>query len=389
MAYGVTSQGFVQKTTEDILADIRTRQESSFGPGFLARIFTSVVGLLNAIFAALLAEGWQLAQNVYRSFYPDTAEGVALDNVAAISGAKRIAAKRSTVAVTIGGTIGTVVPSGTVFSVTGSGPRFRTISTVTIGPSFPVAVGVPCESEEYGQIAADASTLTVIETPVAGVSTVTNPLDAVLGNLPETDEAFRLRRDQELHSQGASVPMAIRADLLQVDGVTAVKVFLNKSDLTDADGLPPHSFECVVLGGADQDIRNTILNSEPAGIQSYGSTSGTAKDAEGVSQTVKFSRPTLKTVYIDIAVTTDALTYAGDASLKEALVNFGAAAFGFSRGTDQVIYNKIFQAAYGVSGVLEVTTLEIGFTASPSGTSNLALAQREMPTFDTSRVTVL
>lgn len=400
MPFGVTPQGFVPKTTEDILEDIRVRQEASFGPTFLARIVTSVVGLLNAIFAAMLADAWQLANNVYRSFYPDTAEGVCLDYVAQIHGVQRKVQSKSTVHLLFKGSpIGTVVPAGTVVSHASTGVRFVTIESGTLASLFVhgTAAFVESEAEDYGPVEAASGTLTVIETPVAGISQVTNyNVDAELGQFTETDEEFRLRREQELRAQGASVASAIRADLLQVEDVVAAKVFLNKTDATNSDGLPPHSFEAVVLGGAAADIRAVILDSEPAGIQSHGSSSGTVMDSEGVNQTIKFSYADEEPIYVDIEVVTDAADYAGDDALKAAIVELGdtLALEAFVRGNNgnnenDFIYNKLFTAAYSVAGVKEVTTLEIGLTASPSGTANIALTSRQIATFDTSRVTVL
>lgn len=400
MPFGVTPQGFVPKTTEDILEDLRTRQEEAFGTTFLARIVTSVVGLLNAIFAAMLGDVWQLAMNVYRSSYPDTAEGVCLDYVAQIHGAQRVRAAKSTVTIRfVGTTSGTVVPVGTVVSHNVTGVRFVTTAsgaTAYNGILGIYFVSLAAESEDYGPIEASAATLTVIETPVSGINTCTNIADAELGALEETDEEFRIRRVEELRRQGASVASAIRSDLLQVPGVTAAKVFLNKTDATNSDGLPPHSFEAVVLGGEADDVRQCILESEPAGIQSYGTTSGTVVDSEGVNQTVRFSYADEEPVYVDIEVVTDSLTYDGDDALKAAIAEVGdeLAVQAFIRANNgnnenDFIYNKLFAAAYGVAGVKEVTTLEIGLSPSPSGTSNIVLTARQLATFDTSRVTVL
>lgn len=399
MPFGVTPQGFVPKTTEDILEDIRTRQEAAFGPTFLARIVTSVVGLLNAIFAAMLADAWQLAHNVYRSFYPDTAEGVCLDYVAQIHGVQREVDSKTTVIIRFRGpAAGPTVPAGTVVSHASTGERYVTTASGNLGFSFLYGnvAFITAEAEEYGPLEAAAGSLTVIETPVSGVTEATNMLDAEPGRFTETDEEFRTRRELELRAQGASVASAIRADLLQVTDVVAAKVFLNKTDATNSDGLPPHSFEAVVLGGDAADIRSVILESEPAGIQSHGSTSGTVTDSEGVNQTVKFSYADEQEVYVDIEVVTDAADYAGDDALKAAIVELGdelalAAFIRPNNGNDEndFIYNTLFAAAYGVAGVKEVTTLEIGLTASPSGTSNIALTPRQIATFDTSRVTVL
>lgn len=45
-----------------------------------------------------------------------------------------------------------------------------------------------------------------------------------------------------------------------------------------------------VRGGADQDIRDALLDSVPDGIQTIGDIHGAASDSEGTKQTMRFSR---------------------------------------------------------------------------------------------------
>lgn len=72
-----------------------------------------------------------------------------------------------------------------------------------------------------------------------------------------------------------------------------------------AFGRPGKSFEIVVEGGADLDIAEVILNSKPAGIQSYGSTTVQVFDQYDNPYNISFSRPTSVPIYATIVLQTD------------------------------------------------------------------------------------
>jgi hypothetical protein len=156
-----------------------------------------------------------------------------------------------------------------------------------------------------GPISAPAFVLTAIGTPVTGVSNVANPQDMLVGNATETDEALRLRRQVELHGLSTSPLESVRAAIEELADVTSVTVFENTTDLTNADGMPPHSVEAVVTGGTGTEIRSTLFGNVAAGIQTYGNTSGTVTDSMGQVHTIKYTVPTELDVYLAIVLTVD------------------------------------------------------------------------------------
>jgi uncharacterized phage protein gp47/JayE len=440
MSYGITTEGFVGKPLEVAKSELEAAFRAAFGAGInLAP--QSVFGQLVGIFAEREAELWELAEGVYLGFAPDSAAGAQLDNLAALTGAVRLAAAPSSITATATGTPLTLLPAGRIVSVDGSGARFVTLADATIeavdawvgttaysfgdrvtnggkvyqcvaggtsagsgGPSGTGttigdggvtwkhlgtgtgAVDVACESEETGPVEANTNTLTVIETPVAGWSNVVNNASAALGRDVETDAAFRLRREVLLRSQGKGTLDALRADVLAVDGVTAVQIFENVTDADDADGLPPHSFEVVVLGGAAADIAQAIWDAKPAGIRAYGTTSGSATDADGVAQVVEFTRPTAKPIYIVVNLTKDAARWPADGGdqVAEALVAYGQT---FAMG-DDVISSALLARVFQVAGVVDVLNVKIGLVDPPITSTTVSIAARELATFDVSRVTV-
>lgn len=381
MAFGVTSTGFNKKDLDTIKSEIEASLKADISPA-LNLLATSVFGQLVGVFADKVREIWDVDEAVYNSQYPDTASGSALDNVAAITGAVRLPATKSTVTLDLTGTPGTLIPAGRQVSVVGTGDKFVTLIDVTLtGGSASVAA----EALNTGPIVGSSGTITVIETPVAGWATVTNPLDADVGTDIETDAAFRLRRENLLAVSGAGTLEAIRAAVLSVTGVVQALVFENVTLTVDVNGLPGKSFEVVVQGGTDADIAQAIFDTKPAGIESFGTTTESVTDSQGFSHDIEFTRPTEIDIYIDVDVDVTAAEYAGDAAVETALVTEGDT---MEVGED-VIYVRFQCVPLTVSGVVDVTDFKIDVTASPTGTSNIAIALRELARFDTSRITVV
>lgn len=445
MSFGVTVDGFVAKSLEVIKAELEADWRSEFGASTDLDPQTPD-GQIIGIMSERLAELWELAEASYAAFDPDQATGTALDALAALTGTVREPAEPSTVTATLTGTAGTVVPAGKTASVLGTGVRFDSTAPATLvaltawqattayvvgdrrtnagnvyrctqagtsaGSGGPTGTGTsivdntvrwdflgvgtaaadaPMESELTGPKVAAARTLVVIETPVSGWQGVINILDAVLGRDVETDAAERLRREEELRAAGRATADAIRAYILKnVEGVTACGVFVNDSDVTDAEGLPPHSIEALVLGGDDQAIADAIWAVKGAGINSTnGSVTKTVTDASGESHTIKFSRPTLKPIYVDITVLVDGTTDSpwptdGSDQVELAIVAWGSAQ---AVGKNSVA-SAVGAQAFEVPGVLDANPVYIGLAPAPVTSTTIQISMRELATYDTSRITV-
>lgn len=209
------------------------------------------------------------------------------------------------------------------------------------------------ESDDNGPVIAAAGDLSLIATPQAGIGNATNQLDATPGAFEESDGDLRIRRAQELSAAGTGPKDAIRADLLEIgkgtsNPVTSCTVYMNVDDTTDADGVPPHSVECVLIGGDDQAIYDQLLASVSGGIRTYGTSVGTALDSEGHLQPEKFTRPAQVTLYVRVAAEYDATLYPsdGDAQIKAAVEKLSPSAPG-----RDAVPAKIESQALTVSGV--------------------------------------
>lgn len=487
MAFGLSASGLEIKRLADVQAEIEDQLRSELGSA-INLLPESVFGNLVGIFSEREALIWELLDDVYNSAYPDTAVGVSLDNVVALTGITRLAATQSRqLSLRLFGTAGTNVPAGTEFSVVGN-PTAKFASDVAVtlvagadevqeiqfdavpdagvwrlnwrgqdsanlafnatasqvqaaltalpfgtgitvsgnyaagftvtfagaagkqiqplilvdsntltASSVPVVITVTeltagvnqavvdCTALEFGPTQAPAGTLTVIDTPVSGLSSILNVTDASVGRNVETDAELRLRRARTLQVAGKATPDAIRSAMLALEGVQDAIVFENDTLLVDGDGRPPKSYEVVVNGGDDQEIFDTVWDTKPAGIATVGSEVGTVVDSQGQPQTVRFSRPTEVEIYVELDLTVDtSFPVNGLAAAQQAIVTRGNA---FGIGANVIVSPKLICALDPIPGILSVV-IRIGTAPSPTLSNNILIAANEIPVFDTSRVAV-
>ena len=87
--YGVTDKGFQMRRLDEIYTDIckRFKDEVGVDPSENPQ---SVMNVLFTIFADAPAELWEAFAAAYQQLFPNTARGVALDNVMQVGGVSRI-----------------------------------------------------------------------------------------------------------------------------------------------------------------------------------------------------------------------------------------------------------------------------------------------------------
>ncbi len=383
--YGLLSTGFSPKTYAVIKAEL----ESSFQSVFGASIDLGAqgpFGQLIGIIAEREAEVWDAAQEVYASFDPDEATGDALNALAALTGTLREAATNSTVTATITGTAGTTVPAGTEFSVAVTGVKFETLADATFVGTF-TTMSVDCQAVDTGPLVALAGTLTTIETPVDGLTSVTNALDADLGSDEETDAELRLRRETELRNPSNAALEAIRTKVLDVDGVDECVVFENTSMVTDSDNIPPKAINVVVDPGTatSADIAEAIFESVAAGIETYGTDqSVSVTDSQGIVHTIEYDEATEIPCYVSATITYDADTWPIDGS-TQALNAILAYEDTLVMGLD-LVGRRCGAGIFAISGVLDCVVL-VGSSNPPIATS-VTVGLRELATLDSSRITI-
>ena len=386
----VTAQGLQIKTLQQILDELAARQKATID-ATLNTSADSPVGQLNGIFASQLREVWEVLSVAYNGFNPDAAEGFLLEKLSALTGTIKRPASKSTVSLTVDLDAATTLVAGTHFANVVGDPdnRWTPQEDYTAGVSGPQSVDF--EAEFAGAVVANSGTITNINTAVSGWNSVTNAADATVGREADTDAILRQRREDELRATGSATVDAIRADILQDESVEQCNVFENTSDVTDANGLPPKSFEAIVFDGTppaltNDQIAQLIWDTKPAGILAFGVEEGTATDSLGFFHTIKFSRPTEREIHLELDLDINISSgYAGATAVKDAIVALNSSKLLVGR---DVIANDIRCVAQLFPGIIDVSALRLGFSASPVGITNLVIGPRELARLDTGRITI-
>ena len=342
-----------------------------------------IVGILSEIYADLD----QFAEAAYKSFNPQESQGTSLSSLVLLNGIRRKDATSSNATITCTGTNGTVIPAGSAVKTSDSGERF--IIDFDISISSGTGTG-SCTAENTGAVQALAGTLTVIDTPISGWESVTNNNDADLGNDEETDAELRTRRRKSVAISARNVVDTIFAQLSNLENVVAVRVLENVEDEDDpTTGIRAHGIRCIVQGGDDEKIANTIWLNKTGGSPTDGDQIVNITDSQGAEQEIRFDRPNDVAVYIDLTVQKfDNYPADGDDQIKREIVDYfendpeTAVSIG-----DDVSYNEIFRPAYRVDG-FSASSLKIGTSSPPTGETDISINFDELARFDTSRINI-
>jgi len=168
--YGVTPTGFVKKPLSTIKTEIEEYQRDQIDSN-LNQLATALFGQINGVVGDKLRECWDVLEAVYRAAYPDSASDEALDQVLAITGAIRLAARKTQVVLDqlfLDG--GTTVLAGSLVKVGATGVQYEILEDVTNPLGYPDTVSAPAEATETGPNPGYAGTIDTIQTPVGGWS---------------------------------------------------------------------------------------------------------------------------------------------------------------------------------------------------------------------------
>lgn len=385
----LTSAGLTTLRLADIRVLMRTSLRTSLGTGVQMGQTRAMGRIIDAL-APILAQISALTQALYDVFDPDAAEGEHLDNLCAIVGVTRIAASYSTGEITVAGTNGTLIPSGSIVRIA-NGARFLTTANATI--SGGVAT-IPIRAEDVGPVEADEDAIASIVTSVSGWTSITasteiSSAEGNLGRLVETDEELRVRREQSLSIIGGGTDQAIRARLLEVAGVLAAVVLSNRQLTTDGNGIPGKAFRAVIYPtpATNTPVWLAIWKAQPAGILADGATAGTAIDSQGNSQPVAFSVADEQEIHIDVLITADTNEWPADGE-DQARAAVLAAFAGLSIGDDVRLF-KITSAVSGIAGIITVAPrAKIGSAPGIGDTSNISISLTQIATFDSANIDI-
>ncbi|EHE2944926.1 hypothetical protein JND98_004042 [Salmonella enterica] len=256
-------------------------------------------GQMVALVALAIHDANNTAISVYNCFSPATGYGAALTSNVKINGIARKGATNSTVDLLLTGTAGTTITNGTVKDT--NNVIWSLPASVVIGVDGAVTVTAICSNS--GAVAALAGTITTINTPTRGWTSVTNPAAATVGAPAETDAELRIRQGQSVAIPSITPFEGVDGAIANIAGVTRHKLYENDTGKTDGNGLPPHSISAIVDGGDVTEIARTIRGNKGQGVRTWGKTSVTVPDKYGNPHLISFSRPTDVPVYGKITLT--------------------------------------------------------------------------------------
>lgn len=153
-------------------------------------------------------------------------------------------------------------------------------------------------AKNLGQVIPTIGTITNQNTIVAGITKVINEVGYTsLGEEQETDEEFRLRREQSVSQASQNNVDTIIGRLLQLDGVTDVNTWINNTNTIDETGTNGHTLWVIINGGANSDIAD-IIYSEIGGAETRGNVEIVRYSQSKQPLTMRFDRPTPVPLYV-------------------------------------------------------------------------------------------
>ena len=340
---------------------------------------------LLSVFAAKLFDVMQLAELNYNNRSPSTAIGAALDTLVAINGLQRQGATASTATVCLTGTAGAVISRGAVQQKS-TGYLWSLPQTITIGSGGTAEALATCQ--QLGPVIAVPGDLSIIATPTAGWTAVTNDDAADLGRAVETDAELRARQALSVANPSQTIIESLTGGLASVPGVSLVRVYQNDTNETDANGLPPHSIEAVVQGGADYDIAYQINLRKDDGVSTNGEESVDVVDTAGQTHTIKFSRPEDTPIYVSINLQ-KLPGYKGADSIKNAVAAYiNALGIGEDVYTSAVLVAAMASMTSISNPEFNIKTLTLGTSPSPSGSEDISITYRAKASGTVANITV-
>ena len=234
----------------------------------------------------------------YLSYSPTWAQGIGLSSEVKINGLRRLVPSNSAVDVRLVGQAGTTINNGVIADDFQN--RWDLPATVIIPPQGEITV--TAIAEVAGALTAGANSVTTMVTMVPGWQSVSNPAPATPGAPLESDATLRKRQSVSTAIAAISPREAIRAALLNLEGVQRCQVWDNDTDSVDANGIPAHSIAVVIEGGDDTLIASTIFIKKNTGCGTYGTTKVIITDTTGLPQTINFWRMQQYPIYVGITI---------------------------------------------------------------------------------------
>lgn len=283
---------------EDILADMIAQFKGLYGQNVYLGNDSADYQWISTV-ALKLSDTMQAMQIVYNNRGPSTAVGAGLDGIVKLNGIARKLPGNSNVLLTCIGLAGTVVNGGVAQD--NNGFLWNLASPFTIPISGNIVINAICQ--QPGAVSADPNTITIIATPTAGWTSVSNASAAIPGEPTESDSLLRARQALSVSLPSQTRLQATSAGIAATANVTRWNVLENPTGAPDLYGTPAHSISAIVEGGTDADVAMAIYLNRSIGCYTNGSTTVVVTDpVSGFTTPIRFSRPIYIPVQVNIFV---------------------------------------------------------------------------------------
>lgn len=331
---------------------------------------------------------------------PDNAEGRMQDAIGRIYFLQRIPGSGTVVQCNCVGLVGTVIPQGSVVQDV-NGNLYASTAAATIPSSGTISVTFQCLTD--GPIVCAANSITIYKS-VTGWESANNPSAGSPGTLVESRAAFEARRSNSVAVNAVNSLQAIWAAVLSVPDVIGCYVIDNPTNAAVTVGSTNYSVAAnsvlvSAYGGVASAIAQAIWSKKSLGCVYNGNTTVTVTDTtnpEGPpypTYSVTFLIPTATPVYF-------ACTLAANPNLpsnintlvQNAILAVAAGTSSFStlpaaQQNTTINAGAYYAAIYGISPYVNITSLTVGLSASPTGTS-IQMGVDQMPIFSASNIAV-
>lgn len=357
----ITDKGLTIERLDAILTRLSDSMRDIYGQDINLNADTPD-GQFIGILSQGIADINEVISGVYAMSDPTTAVGRWLDIQLKYVGLERNRATFSYLNdVTFTVVTGTIIPEG--YTLTDeNGVEWQTVASATASGTV---LTMQLRSVAVGAYHLAAGKELTPKTIVLGVQSVFTTSDSILGRLQETDASALARFLRSYSINNLDDREGLEAALLALTDVKDAKVYENFTNVTDANGVEPHTINPVVLGGVDEDIALQILKKKAVGCGLQGAESVTVF-YEGIDRIMKFDRSTA--VNISATVTVVRKSAAIDVNQQGIIDNLKASQFLIS---EDVVAGALYATAAGVNytikSILLTSGLNVGVLLIPIG----------------------
>jgi uncharacterized phage protein gp47/JayE len=294
--------GLHTEALADIVSGLKSDFQTIYGADINLEPNSPDAQMIN-IFAQAKIDMLDCITQIYNSFSPETAVGVALDQRCAMNGIIRQGATHTQLTANVITDRGVTLPGldlypnapFTVSDASGNKAQLVTTTTFTTGTTNAAFQAAVAGAVTFGS-------LTHIVTVTLGVTGLSGTATVTAGQDEETDAQLRQRRILSVSTASVGGVQSVYAAIRAVPDVTDALVHENATGSTDSHGVPAHTLWCIVEGGTNADVAQAIYDKRSVGVGMTGAVSQSIGATGTLPITIKFSRPLTPPLYVDVTV---------------------------------------------------------------------------------------